>query len=449
MANHLTHAHPKLTSMQRKKALFTAKVVSSTYVQPSRGQKTLRQCIINKKPVYQPQADPVRSNSFSGLRGATRGMGKHPLECAEIKEFIAYLQTIDGHMKTAHVARQIGTDVSKILYYCNPTRVDWMVLLCRENVLSCMEHLRLLGLGPDGQLTRVQRLCDALRFIEYKKYGDVSGMYRTLDNWKTTLAKKRQKLTVKRLDALSDVSNDVREVGKLLLGNSKMIERYDKTINKLRKGASLEERDLKYCTAALMLVLMYSNWQRPGTVSNCTIQEFEECVFINDKYVIKVHEHKTAQMGSAKLCLSPTNYKRAQAYFDYVRPKLALAGKDVPNFFILLNSTPVTKISNLMRFLERELQIDKLPSATDVRKAGATQAAKSCSESDARLIHRQLSHDPAVAAKYYEAIRGAEGCSEAYETISRIMSSPSEAGPSSRGDDAGPSTTTTKDVSRN
>ncbi len=52
-----------------------------------------------------------------------------------------------------------------------------------------------------------------------------------------------------RLDNLSDTVNDsMREVGKLLHERN-LLERFDKNVNKLRKGASLDEKELKYCTA--------------------------------------------------------------------------------------------------------------------------------------------------------------------------------------------------------
>ena len=55
---------------------------------------------------------------------------------------------------------------------------------------------------------------------------------------------------------------------------------------------------------------MYDNWQRPGALTNCTVTEFENAVFEDDKYIVKVHEHNTGMKGSAKLCLNADMHKR-------------------------------------------------------------------------------------------------------------------------------------------
>lgn len=66
-----------------------------------------------------------------------------------------------------------------------------------------------------------------------------------------------------------------------------------------------------------------------------------------------------------------------------------------------------------------ELKI-AIPSATDVRKAGATAAAKFCTEAEAKIVHRQFAHDSRVAAQYYEAIKGTKDAKSAYDTLQRI-----------------------------
>lgn len=63
--------------------------------------------------------------------------------------------------------------------------------------------------------------------------------------------------------------------------------------------------------------------------------------------------------------------------------------------------------------MQSQLKID-IPSATTVRKIGATAIARSCSESEARIVSRQMAHDPHVSANYYEAIKGAKDAKRAF-----------------------------------
>ena len=53
--------------------------------------------------------------------------------------------------------------------------------------------------------------------------------------------------------------------------------------------------------------------------------------------------------------------------------------------------------------MSNELKLN-LPSATAVRKGGATAAAPQCEEEDVRIVTRQLAHDPRVHAQYYEGM---------------------------------------------
>ena len=83
--------------------------------------------------------------------------------------------------------------------------------------------------------------------------------------------------------------------------------------------------------------------------------------------------------------------------------------------FITSHSSPV-KYGNVVRLLERRLNI-KFPTPTMVRKIGSTAAVKSCAEPEARLVLCQLSHDPHVGAKHYQAITGGAAATKAFSTM--------------------------------
>ena len=82
-------------------------------------------------------------------------------------------------------------------------------------------------------------------------------------------------------------------------------------------------------------------------------------------------------------------------------------------------SKPVNRATSLVDFMSNVLKI-YIPSATMVRKIGSTAAARACTESESRLINRQMCHDPVVGAKYYEAIKGPRDAAKAFDVLKRL-----------------------------
>lgn len=66
-----------------------------------------------------------------------------------------------------------------------------------------------------------------------------------------------------------------------------------------------------------------------------------------------------------------------------------------------------------------------IPTPTEVRKIGSTEVAKNCTEAEMRMVARQMSHDPRVAAQYYQHVRGAEHAKKAYDTMESVIQSSS------------------------
>ncbi len=66
----------------------------------------------------------------------------------------------------------------------------------------------------------------------------------------------------------------------------------------------IDDDELKFAMAAVMLSSLYESWQRPGAVCNCLLSEWQKGSLIDDNYVISVTEHKTGLGGTAKLVLT-------------------------------------------------------------------------------------------------------------------------------------------------
>lgn len=174
--------------------------------------------------------------------------------------------------------------------------------------------------------------------------------------------------------------------------------------------------------SAVILSSLFASWQRPGAVKNLKISEFDGAVLVDDVHIISVCDHKTGVGGAARLGLKPKLFQRIKQYLTYVRPCMT-NGSEIDNVFILPDGK-ITKLLNLMRFMETELKIS-IPSATEVRKIGSTAVAKNCTEGEARVVAQQMAHDPRVATQYYQAIRGAKDAKKAFDTLAGVFDGPS------------------------
>ena len=177
--------------------------------------------------------------------------------------------------------------------------------------------------------------------------------------------------------------------------------------------------DLKFAVGAVFLALQFSNFSRPGAVTNCTVDCYENRERVEGREVMVVMEHKTGEQGSAKLVMTPVLANRVNNYYRLLRPLLVKPGHDVSNLFILPQSKPVSKPSNLAHFMETALQ-QSIPTPTLVRKIGCTAAARNLGEAEARVVNRQMCHDPLVSATYYEAVRGKRDAVKAIGILDRL-----------------------------
>ena len=140
-------------------------------------------------------------------------------------------------------------------------------------------------------------------------------------------------------------------------------------------------------------------------------------------YVVSVVEHKTTQRGPAKLMFNPEMHSRALKYRELIRPLLTVTRGDVPFFFVLPNSQPIDKITNVARILQRRLGID-IPTATMVRKMGATAVARNCSEKEQHLVARQMNHDMQTCRDHYQAVVSDKDAVSMYTTIRHLREIP-------------------------
>ena len=135
-------------------------------------------------------------------------------------------------------------------------------------------------------------------------------------------------------------------------------------------------------------MLMFKSWQKPGAVTNCTIQEYRRGRWIKDTFVISVSDHKTGTVGTAKLLVEKHNFSKLQLYFDKIRPTIKSTEN---NLLLRSNGNAIKSIQHYLRPLGAKYNIN-IPTATQIRKAGATAVVLECSSKEGTLVSRQLSH---------------------------------------------------------
>lgn len=363
------------------------------------------------------------------VSGSSRSMERFPSDDPHLVEFKSHLMGIGGKRRKPSSADAIVAEISKMVYFGGPDDFDWTHLINVGKVKAYMEKMQEMKIGPEGQLTKLERLCDALDYLKYY-YQDgrlaeqVAKIEIHVSKWKRVLRTEKQELNIARLEKTSEEDLDMSIITNVV-DNPQMWSTFDSIVEKIQEGEDISDDELKLAMGSVMITLVLKNYQRPGAVSNCTIQEYQDSKIVNDDaFVIRVASHKTSsKFGAAKLVMDVEMKERVDAYFNLVRPKLVKAGADIPNLFILPGSRPIEKIANLSRFLQGKLKI-KIPTCTRARKIGTTSAARTLDEKDNLLISAQMSHSPAVARKYYTAITAPRDAVTVYKKMEGMRTMP-------------------------
>lgn len=203
------------------------------------------------------------------------------------------------------------------------------------------------------------------------------------------------------------MGSDAIETCAEFLNSRELWEAFDTVAN---NPIAAIENDLNECTIIIGALLLYRNWARPGAVCNITVEEWMQRTRVIEDgktlVVARVHNHKTAVHQTAKLTLKPDEEVRVQQYMVRIRPCI-LEGKQSVYLLMLTGGRRVTNLSRMISTLGMKFGIS-LPTATQVRKSGASAVAQKYGSTSAEgdLIIRQLGHSRHTDAVYYQALTG-------------------------------------------
>ena len=190
---------------------------------------------------------------------------------------------------------------------------------------------------------------------------------------------------------------------------------------KAATGAPLSTNDMKLSLAAVKTKLAYLSWQRPGAVTNATLQEFTTANQVSDDadepyWVMRVARHKTAREGPANITLTKPDHTLVGKYIKYVRP---LCNPTSEYIFTGLQGQPITDLNRYIQWLGAQYNIST-PTCTTLLKVAATEAALKCDDPTRKRITSQMSHSEPVHTKHYEKLTGAKEAAKAHQVRQKL-----------------------------
>ena len=267
-------------------------------------------------------------------------------------------------------------------------------------------------------------MCELFRYLKRTKRDNpeltaqIRESEEDIEQWKKTLRGEKQSLQARRMEEASEMDMSLEDVT-AVVDNPEMWARFSETVTRVRSGEEVPENDLKLAMGSVMLAIKLKSFQRPGAVMNCTINEYRNAVKTDGTLIIKVYNHKTQKTGPAKLTMDSNLEKRLRLYVKHIRPLLAEPGSDIENLFILPGSQKVNKFGNLEAFISRNLKMS-VPTSTKARKIGATCSARALDYQTHSLVTKQMSHQPDVSRKYYEAVHGSKDTAMAFQAMEHL-----------------------------
>ena len=328
-------------------------------------QPTILQFV--QPPKEQPQfstSSPVPDHDPK-KKGSTRNFPKFNIKAnLEMISFWEYLQGIDGKCKSDTVAKAVATDMSKFLRYATPDAPSpkWEVVTDHRKLMDYLRKMEEGNCGPEGQLRFLDSVNHALRYVRRMIFSEEDVTLhvhvrctkgeKLIQSWKTTLRKKRRLHQEENMEEFSSKPMSLNEVTAVVESKA-MWERYANVTKRMRRGEEVTKEDAKICLMAVASLLLFSGWQRPGAVENCTMEEFGIRRLVEDDsgrktIVIRVVRHKTALSGPAKLVVDFCHFEKFLMYVDVVRPILDPEGRS-PLLLVRQGGIPLTQTSRHIR----------------------------------------------------------------------------------------------------
>lgn len=246
----------------------------------------------------------------------------------------------------------------------------------------------------------------------------------------------KEKKRLVRLEELSETAPTFQQVSELATCEEAR-EFMATNTRDVRSGRNLDEKMRNTHMMLLADELLVSSGQRTGAVANMTMGEWKKAREVttdsgNTVHVVSVYNHKTAlATGSAKLIMTSDLKQRLDFYAEHIRPYQCAGNEDL--FFLLSGGRKINRHAQRIRRLCRVFKVTE-HTATDVRRAQATEATMVLSPKKKMSVTTQLCHSVAVEQKYYELNKGVEDAAKSFALMRDTkMGEPSTSGSKNKG----------------
>ena len=130
--------------------------------------------------------------------------------------------------------------------------------------MSYIKELKTRGMISAGQLTKLERLCDALAYGEKYSMIDsvkVQAFSTCIRAWKKTLREDKTRRQIEQVEEASDQNISMEEITDVV-DNQAMWETWRKMSKAVRRGKCLSRCQLKLTTAIMATTVMPKSFQR-------------------------------------------------------------------------------------------------------------------------------------------------------------------------------------------
>ena len=79
-------------------------------------------------------------------------------------DYCSYLKSVEGGEKSEKQATEMVKDLAKYAKFACPSEVDFKEILDRSKILSYIDLLRKTGVGPSGQVNKLQVMIVAINW---------------------------------------------------------------------------------------------------------------------------------------------------------------------------------------------------------------------------------------------------------------------------------------------
>ena len=364
-------------------------------------------------------------------RAPTKGKGPAPkqphLETFNFDRFHKYLTSVAGGMTSQGQARKYQSDVRKYLKAQtrrSATR-DANLLLNVASITAWLEEQRSRNLAMSTLLNKVYSMSAAIKYLRnmstFREDARLEHKSATvladLNSWKTSLRRKVKKENTRRLIR---EEQEVEEAPDALsaLDRCSVKETVDAAIARLSRDFNADDAKLLQGYAAGLLI--YTNAQRSGIVTNMVIRELKMHKQHGDSVIINVVEHKTTAQGAVALAIDKTKFQYVIAYYKLVRKRIVAVDRNLKRrMFLTLSGREMTNVNRTLQAFAARVGVS-LPTATLHRKVISTEGAAELEDHQVRQLAVHMSHTVAVARRHYQLRKGREQAAETHRVIKAL-----------------------------